>query len=85
MVASKITFVNVNFNINKMATPTQPRPFSKLQLFHSCPYAISIKNYNKIPMNLKSEDDSKKIKIALKKYLITKKYYTLQEFFNEKI
>lgn len=59
-------------------------PSSKLTIFHSGPHAMSIKVFNKIPVEIKDTNNFNIFKNRLNRFLLTKSYYTLQEFFEDK-
>lgn len=83
----------VKKHINKFPNYSRPKnlrprerlamPTSKLQLFKSGPYAMCIKIFNKIPRDIKSEENPRKLKKKLRLLLITKCYYSLDEFLND--
>ena len=64
--------------INKLASST-----SKLSLVNTGPYAMSIKIYNTLPEHIRNINKNNTFKRTLKKYLIEKCYYSLQEFYSD--
>lgn len=65
-------------NKNRLAMPT-----SSLTLFHSGPYVMAIKVYNKIPRILKHMTNFNLFRNNLTRYLNQKCYYNLREFFED--
>lgn len=59
-------------------------PTSRLKLHSSSPYAMSIKIYNKLPENIKQENKTNLFLKKLKQFLITKSYYTIEEYLTDK-
>lgn len=49
-------------------------------LVKNSPYYNTAKIYNKIPEDIKNIEDFKKFKLKLKKYLMEKQYYGLNEY-----
>lgn len=58
-------------------------PFSNLKFVTSSPHNMTIKIYNHIPNSIKNSDNLKLFNKSLKKILINKCYYSLQDFFND--
>jgi hypothetical protein len=59
------------------------KPTAHLKLYQSSPYYTCIRIYNNLPDDLASQVTHKKQFVwNLKKYLIERPYYTLQEFMN---
>jgi hypothetical protein len=44
---------------------------------------MSIKLHNKLPMELRKEEEERKLTHRLKRYLLEQPYYTLQKFLSE--
>lgn len=57
-----------------------PVPLSKLQMHSSGPFIMCLKIYNKVPLIIRNEINIDKFMKSLRKYLIQKSFYTLQEF-----
>lgn len=57
---------------------------SKLKLHSSGPYPMSVEVYNKLPNNIKSENNFTKFAKYLKNFLVTKPYYALSEYLQDK-
>jgi hypothetical protein len=56
---------------------------SNLTIHSSGPHSMTIKIYNKLPKNLKAETNWKKFTNSLKKILIKKAYYSINEYFEK--
>jgi hypothetical protein len=69
--------LNLRHN-NFLALPT-----SSLKLYHSGPHMMCIKIYNKIPLTIKSTEPVNQFKKSLHKYLVSKSFYTVTEFFDD--
>jgi hypothetical protein len=61
------------------------RPPAKLTLLSSGPLIMSIKIYNNLPDSIKEEEDDKKYINKIKQLLLTKSYYTLNEYLEDKL
>lgn len=60
-------------------------PTSRLKI-HSCsPLVMSIKIYNKLPKHIKEENKTNTFLNKLKRFLEIKCYYTINEFFDDKL
>lgn len=59
-------------------------PISRLALYQSSPYYMAIKTFNHLPKSLKALQGSK-FDNELKKLLINKNYYSMKEYFNDKL
>lgn len=57
-------------------------PIHRLKLFENTPYYMGLKFYNKLP-NCVKELNINKFKIVVKKLLINKEYYDVNEFLND--
>lgn len=74
--------INVKYKLRhrqKLLMPT-----SHLELFSSGPLSMSIKIFNKLPDSIKCIKKEKPFINKLKEFLISKHYYTLSEYFNDK-
>lgn len=58
-------------------------PKSKMEMYRSSPLTMSIKIFNKIPENIKIEQNTASFIKKLKHLLIQKTYYTIYEFLND--
>jgi hypothetical protein len=57
------------------------RPIAKLSCFQKSAYYAGIKIFNSLPSNLSTLIDKQaQFKVALKKYLITHSFYSVDEF-----
>lgn len=68
-----------NRNLNKLKIP-----FSKLKLVSHSPHNMLIKIYNHLPNHIKNIEKSSIFSKELKRFLINKNYYNLEEFFNDR-
>lgn len=59
-------------------------PQSTMQMYRNGPYYSAIKIYNNLPETIKSENEYKTFYSKLKKYLIEKCFYSVNEFMNDK-
>jgi hypothetical protein len=75
----------VNSEIYHYATRQQsnfPQPSTNLTKYQKGVCYLGAKVFNKLPSSNKEEfDDPKKFKLILKKFLIEKSFYSLQEYF----
>jgi hypothetical protein len=59
------------------------RPQTNLTTYQRGPYYFGIKCFNHLPLNIKELiHNIKQFKVALRAFLHTKSYYTLDEYFN---
>jgi hypothetical protein len=55
-----------------------------LTIYQKGAYYLGIKIFNKLPLNIKNVNGNiVKFKIALKKFLYTNSFYTLEEYFDQ--
>lgn len=59
-------------------------PISDMKIFKQGPHYAALKIYNKVPIQIKSETKDKPFYFKLKQFLLSKCYYTLDEFYCEK-
>jgi glutathione peroxidase-family protein len=79
----KFTFNSSIHNFNTRQRLKLHKPTAHLKLYQSSPYYTCIRIYNNLPGDLASQVTHKKQFVwNLKKYLIERPYYTLQEFMN---
>jgi hypothetical protein len=58
-------------------------PRHRLLLFEKSPYYMGLKLYNRLPAYLKEINDYVKFKNSLKMYLLSKTYYSLEEYLSD--
>jgi hypothetical protein len=77
-----------NSDVHKFNTRTSydlHLPTAKLTVFQKGVYCSGIKIYNHLPLHLKQLSyDIKKFKPALKRFLLTNSFYTLEEYYSWK-
>jgi hypothetical protein len=71
------------YNINTRHKFNFPQYSTNLSLYQKGVYSFGIKVFNNLPQTLKKwTDNNKQFKIALKQYLHTHSFYSLDEYFN---
>lgn len=58
-------------------------PLSRMKLYSSSVYISSVKVYNKLPETLKSNNNTKNFIYKLKKLLLQKSYYSINEYLDD--
>jgi len=73
-----------NHNIDIRRRNNLYLPQANLAIFQKEAYYLGIKIFNNLPLEIKTvAGNLKKFKIALKQFLYTYSYYTLEKYFNQ--
>ena len=73
-----------NYNLDTRQKNNLHLPQANLTIYQKGAYYSGIKMFNNLPLEIKNvADNQKKIKTALKKFLYTYSFYTLEEYFSQ--
>ena len=73
-----------NHNIDTRQRNNLYLPQANLTIYQKEAYYLGIKTFNNLPSEIKNvADNLKKFKVALKQFLYTYSFYTLEEYFNQ--
>lgn len=78
------TKVKDTHNINTRHKDRLYLPPSRIKMLNTSPYYMSVKIFNKLPYHIKNEPNIKSFSKMLRSYLISKCFYSVNDYLNDK-